>query len=1313
MMKRLVSNLWAIFLFFSIGLSAQTTVSGTIMDEELNEPLIGANVIIVGTTIGTSTDLDGNFSITSSQPLPWALEVSYTGYSSKTMQVTGPTSNLRIALAPGAIIGQEVVISASRRREKVQEAPASISVLSSRKLETSANATDATRNLVNLPGVQVQQQSANRINISMRGGAGLFGTSVFPIMDYRSLVGPGIGTFQTDNSGINQLDLQRVEVVRGPGSALYGPGVTQGVVHFITKNPIDFPGTSIELVGGELNTFGGTLRHATKVSDKFGFKINAFYRRGDEFTLDPNDPSDAIQIGRFATQIVQPAVSNGIVDVTGTPEVLLTMDELDDDRDGNVMQNDWFNFSANTTLEFRPQDNLSFFLSGGYNQASSVFYNEQGEGLAQASEYWTQARMQLGGLFAQVFYVDNNGGDKDKPSFLYQTGNRTPVGRTQLEAQLQYNFDTPSFLDANWTAGFDYRFAGQETENLVYGRNEEDDDFAVYGGYLQGKFALSEKLDLVAAGRYDRFNFIDDGAFAPRAALVYKVTPKHTLRASYNRSNTTVSNLQLNIDFPLSVVIPGSFDVWLYGNKTTQTFNNPELQWFTGLIPSIPVSEDGVPLLNGLPLGVGYGLVAADVIAGLSAGLSQDPQLAPLLPAIIAGLGAIDPATLGTTGTLSPGFNIFDRSPLGLTDAPISVIETHDNYEVGYKGLIGNKLGALLDVYFVRQKNNSQFTAISPAYVYSGLENLPADLGNAVGAAAQGPIVQSLMANAGLDQATAEFIYAGLAPFIVGGFTQGGAAAINTPSEAFGGATLAQVFDALPFHATVPTNQVPQNGITHLAAGYRTFDEREFWGIDLGLEYYFTGALTSYFNYSWVNKTQFMQNVVGIEGDPLPSSLNIPKNKFRLGVNYAPEFGWRGSIAFQHDDSYAARAGQFSTFDANGVNFGTEERNLVDAAVGYKFDSGLAIDVSASNLLDNEYRYLPNMPKIGRRVLGKLTYDFGGKQDADGDGVADSKDDCPNTPGLKAFGGCPDSDGDGLMDSADSCPLAAGSREMMGCPDGDGDGVADKDDNCPTEAGPLNGCPDTDGDGIADGVDNCPTEAGTLNGCPDGDGDGVADGSDECPGVAGPVNGCPDGDGDGVADKNDACPTVAGTTANGCPADPDSDGDGLADSKDACPNAAGPVNGCPDGDNDGIADKDDKCPTLGGNVTSDGCPVVPERVTEVFTRALQGIQFETGSNRIRSASRSILAEVVSIMNNNPTYNLVIAGHTDSIGSSDSNQRLSQRRADAVRQYLIDRGVAASRLTAVGYGESQPIADNKYAAGRKQNRRVELSVNYRQ
>lgn len=1311
LLKLLISIL---VMLGTVQLMGQGRISGIVTDEG-GEPLLGANVIVVGATEGTITDIDGAFSFNTSQAFPLTLLVSFTGYNSQEIAIDAPNSNVNVTLSEGVLLGDDVVISASRKREKVQEAPASISVIGARKLESSPNPTDPTRNLINTPGVQIQQQSANRINISMRGGAGLFGTSVFPILDYRSLVGPGVGTFQSDQAGLSTLDLQRIEVVRGPGSALYGPGVTQGVVHFISKNPIDFPGTSIELVGGELSTYGGALRHAGVNSAKtFGYKINAMHRRGNEFILDPNDPDDALQIAKFVPSIggvrgiFQPGVANGVVSSAATPELLIPLSELDDDGDGNPMANDWFNTSINATLEFRPQDDLSVTLAGGFNTASSVFYNEQGEGLSQNQEFWSQARIQKGGFFGQVFYVNNDGGTKDNPTFLYQTGNRTPVGRTQLEAQGQYNFDTPNFGNSNWTAGIDYRFSGQDTENLVYGRQEEDDDFSVIGGYLQGKFEVSKKVDLVVAGRYDRFNFIDDGAFAPRAAIVYKAAPNHTFRGSFNRANTTVSNLQLNIDFPLATVIPGSFDIWLYGNKNEQTFNNTAITWFNPVVPT------GSP---GLPFGVILGQEAAPgvtlnqaLIAGITQNLSMNPQTAPLVPLIGGILGNMDLAALGFGGQLSPGFNVFDGTPLSNINAPISQISTQDTWEVGYKGLIGNKLGVTFDVFRLREDKNSQFTAISPAYLLTGIDGIAGGLGTAVQNAVQGQIEASLL-GLGLDAATAAATAAGLGSAINGAYTAGGAQALNTPSAAFGGLSLTQLLNALPFHATSPTDQVPQDGVTHLAAGYRTFDPRTYWGADLGLEYYINDNFSIFGNYSWLSDVTFMQRVVDSDGEPfgqeIRTDLNVPKDKFRLGWTYTPEFGFRANMAFQHDDSYFSNSGQFSG--------NTDERNLVDAGVGYKFNNGVSIDLTATNVFDNEYRYLPNFPKIGRRILGKIRYDFGGAgpSDLDGDGIRDSKDACPTEAGTKAMMGCPDTDGDGIIDKDDKCPLDAGDALHMGCPDSDGDGVIDSEDQCPNVAGTLNGCPDSDGDGVADKDDNCPTAAGTLGGCPDSDGDGVADKDDNCPTVAGTVGGCPDGDGDGVADKDDKCPTVAARTADGCPAD--SDGDGVVGAADLCPNEGGIVdaNGCPkDTDGDGIVDNDDKCPTVGGNVGPDGClKPVPAAATEVFTRALTGVQFQTGRATLTRSSYGIMDEVVAIMAEYPNLILTVEGHTDSSGDDDKNMQLSLSRAQSVMKYLTEKGVDATRMKAVGMGELAPIADNTTAAGRAQNRRVAFRASF--
>ncbi|MDA0714299.1 MAG: OmpA family protein [Bacteroidetes bacterium] len=201
--------------------------------------------------------------------------------------------------------------------------------------------------------------------------------------------------------------------------------------------------------------------------------------------------------------------------------------------------------------------------------------------------------------------------------------------------------------------------------------------------------------------------------------------------------------------------------------------------------------------------------------------------------------------------------------------------------------------------------------------------------------------------------------------------------------------------------------------------------------------------------------------------------------------------------------------------------------------------------------------------------------------------------------------------------------------------------------------------------------------------------------------------GCPDSDGDGIANAKDACPDVAGLAEfNGCI---DSDGDGISDDKDRCPSESGSeaLKRCPDTDGDSVADVDDKCPDVAGLAKNKGCPEVSQAVKEVFTKALQGIQFESGRDVIKSSSFTILNNVADIMKENPAYKLFIQGHTDSQGDDAMNQELSDRRSAAVKAYLEGKAVAGDRMRSQGYGESNPVADNGTAAGRAKNRRVEF------
>ena len=258
---------------------------------------------------------------------------------------------------------------------------------------------------------------------------------------------------------------------------------------------------------------------------------------------------------------------------------------------------------------------------------------------------------------------------------------------------------------------------------------------------------------------------------------------------------------------------------------------------------------------------------------------------------------------------------------------------------------------------------------------------------------------------------------------------------------------------------------------------------------------------------------------------------------------------------------------------------------------------------------------------------------------------------------------------------------------------------------------------DTDGDGIYDKNDACPEVAGLaeFNGCPDADGDGIKDSDDACPNVAGlaSMNGCPDSDGDGVADKDDMCPNDKGTKANkGCP---DTDGDGVLDKDDKCPTTAGPAanNGCPwpDTDGDGVLDKDDKCVNEVGPASNDGCPepVITKEATEVINFTAKSILFNSGRSTFKAGVTDQLDAIVKVMKEYSKATFVIEGHTDSTGSSALNLKLSEKRAIAVRDYLVENGIDTTRLEAKGFGEGNPIDTNDTRAGRANNRRVEIKV----
>ncbi|NRB63297.1 MAG: OmpA family protein, partial [Saprospiraceae bacterium] len=230
-------------------------------------------------------------------------------------------------------------------------------------------------------------------------------------------------------------------------------------------------------------------------------------------------------------------------------------------------------------------------------------------------------------------------------------------------------------------------------------------------------------------------------------------------------------------------------------------------------------------------------------------------------------------------------------------------------------------------------------------------------------------------------------------------------------------------------------------------------------------------------------------------------------------------------------------------------------------------------------------------------------------------------------------------------------------------PDRDIDCVADAEDICPDEPGRVDlfGCPDTDQDGLADHLDPCPEEAGLLqySGCP-----------------------LPDTDCDGVLDTFDLCPTVTDTTN---------------------------FSGCPDTDQDGLIDLVDRCPEQSGPLENKGCPQLAETEQKVLVDAQRDVRFKTGRADLLASSKDILNKIVEILEKYPAYHLRLDGYTDSVGREVTNQKLSENRAKSCFMYLIGQGIEEDRLSFSGYGEENPIGDNKTKAGRQLNRRVEFEL----
>ncbi|NBC17260.1 MAG: TonB-dependent receptor [Bacteroidetes bacterium] len=886
---------------------AQTaSISGTVQDADTGEPLSGANVLALrpGTTsmvAGSATDIDGNYQLTGLEPGSYDVVARFVGFQEQRQSVTlaaGEERTLNIEMVATGLDLNPVVVTASRRQEKSLDAPASVSVLEAQELVSDAAPSPAA-SLRYTPGVDIAQSGVDRYQISLRGFNSVFVAKTYALVDYRQTVAPSLGINAFASMPIAPIDLAQVEVVRGPGSALYGPGVEQGVIHFITKDPLNYPGTSVMIGGGQRSTAQGALRHAGIINNRLGYKVVGYYSQAQDWDFDQDDPAD-LQI------LCANVDSECTTDEQGNLQPVDLAPRPDDSE----------KYYAAGTLQYQFAPDVQLTGTGGYSSISQVNQANTGENVIEDfAQYYGQLRLQAGGLFAQAYYNRLDAGD----TFFYRTGNPVVDESSQLSGQVQYS---TSVLDGRqqFVGGIDYKQTIPRTGGTVHGRNEGDDTLTEYGAYLQSETDLTDQLRLTLTGRVDRDDVIEKTQFSPRAALVYRPVPEHSLRATFNRAFTTPAGVNLFLD--LFVQDQGAVGVRGRGAADGWTFPDP-------IQTTSLITRQRNP---------GVGIPTAEAYAAVLQGLAESGALPDQLIQFLQGqlnAGAISGFLEGLM--VIPGDET-NQIVTSLNDLdPIDQTVTN-SIELGYKGLIADRFLVGIDAYYTQKTNFlSELQLITPAV---NVSNLPGRLGDAV-------------ASAFTDEQLAAF---GLTPEALGQIFEQAAAQSSLAAGTVG---------------VVETNENYEAGSQpELMLTYLNFGDVDYYGTDIAVQWLATDRVTVFGNYSWFSDNFFDAEELGEEpGSGRQIAMNAPQHKLSLGGEYSIEGGLSLRAAGRYVDEFAV---------SSGVYQGTVPSYfLLDLGAGYDFVRtvpGLRLDVTAQNVLDNEHRQYVGAPELGRLITARLTY---------------------------------------------------------------------------------------------------------------------------------------------------------------------------------------------------------------------------------------------------------------------------------------------------------------------------------------------------
>lgn len=540
-------------------------VAGRVVDSASGEPLSGATVRLVGQAsgarqIGAIADRSGAFFIASVPVGGYRVVCTFLSFRPVEVNIkvtANGTTHVNVSMTRTAIGLGQVVVSASKLPEKATSAPASVTVVDAAAIDAQP-VVAVVDHVRGVSGLDIVQSGISQNMVVARGFNNAFSGTLTVLTDNRIASVPSLRFNAYNFIPLVNEDIQQIEVVRGPGSALYGPNTANGVLHILTRSPFASQGTWASAAVGERDLFQGMFRHAGTVGDRFGYRISGQYMSGEDWGY--IDSSEAKSRADFLADPANAGVN------PDTLRVGL--------RDSTVRR-----LAGELRLDWLPTDDLSLVLSIGANDALRN-PDITGVGGAQARDWiytYYQLRATWNDLFTQIFLNKSDAGD----SYLLRSGDPVVDRSSLLVAQLQHAWKQSDEL--SFTYGADLLITTPVTDSTITGRNEGDDGIVEVGGYVQGEWRIvPDLLQGVAALRVDYHSRLSDPIVSPRAAVVLTPTGDQTFRLTYNSAYSAPTTNDMFLD--LLVTRTPAVDVRASGlTRSGFTFR---------------LGDDGVPLVR-------------------------------------------------------------------------------------------------------------------------------------------------------------------------------------------------------------------------------------------------------------------------------------------------------------------------------------------------------------------------------------------------------------------------------------------------------------------------------------------------------------------------------------------------------------------------------------------------------------------------------------------------------------------------------------------------------------------------------------------